>query len=212
MTGRRSRPRTAAAPVPVTHHPLEVLIATTEVVVGRVGRAHGVKGEVSVELRTDEPERRFADGVVLATRTAQGGQVHGPDRPARLTVQRTRWHQSRLLVTFAELPDRTTAEVVRGLTLVTDVDVAEGPEDPEEFYDHQLVGLAMLTTDGRPVGEVTEVVHGAGHDLLVVRTPGGGEVLVPFVSALVPVVDVAGGRVEVTDLPGLLSPLPDDEG
>jgi len=184
-------------------------MATTEVVVGRVGRAHGIRGEVSVELRTDEPARRFADGAVLRTRTPDGEPAHGSGRPAVLTVSRTRWHQSRLLVNFAEVPDRTSAEALRGLTLATEVDVAESPEDPEEFYDHQLVGLAVLTTEGTPVGEVTDVAHGSGQDLLVVRAPDGAEVLVPFVSALVPVVDVPAGRLEVADRPGLLTPLPD---
>jgi 16S rRNA processing protein RimM len=185
-------------------------VGTTEVVVGRIGRAHGVHGEVSVEPRTDEPGRRFADGAVLGTRTPQGTAPQGPDRPSRLTVVRTRWHQSRLLVTFAELSDRTAAETVRGLTLVTDVDTAETPDDPEEFYDHQLVGLAVVTTDGAPVGEVTEVLHSAGQDLLSVHTGDGREVLVPFVSALVPVVDVPGGKLEVADRPGLLTPLDED--
>jgi 16S rRNA processing protein RimM len=86
----------------------------TEVVVGRIGKAHGIKGEVSVELRTDEPERRFGEGAVLRTQAPQGGQPHGPDRPAALTVRGTRWHQSRLLVTFEEVRDRNAAEAVRG--------------------------------------------------------------------------------------------------
>jgi 16S rRNA processing protein RimM len=182
-----------------------------EVVVGRIGRAHGVKGEVSVEPRTDEPERRFADGAVLATRTPRGDEPHSAQRPASLTVRRTRWHQSRLLVTFEGVEDRTAAEALRGLSLAVRVDPAETPEDPEEYYDHQLVGLAVSTTDGDPVGEVADVMHGTGQDLLAVRTPDGREVLVPFVTALVPVVDVTGGRVEVADRPGLLSPLPEDE-
>ncbi len=185
-------------------------MSTTEVVVGRIGKAHGIRGEVSVELRTDEPERRFGDGAVLGVRTPRGEAPPGPGRPSSLTVDRTRWHQSRLLVTFAGISDRTHAEALRGLSLVTEVDDAESPADPEEFYDHQLVGLSVLTTDGVAVGEVTQVVHGAGQELLAVRTSGGEEVLVPFVTALVPVVDVAGGRVEVVDRPGLLSPLPDE--
>ena len=181
-----------------------------EVVVGRIGKAHGIKGEVSVEPRTDEPERRFADGAVLTTRTPRGGEPHGPGRPTALTVRRTRWHQSRLLVTFEGIGDRNAAEALRGLSLVTEVDPAETPADPEEFYDHQLVGLRVETTDGAPVGEVSDVIHGTGQDLLAVRTPEGREVLVPFVSQLVPVVDVPGGRLEVADRPGLLTPLPDD--
>jgi 16S rRNA processing protein RimM len=186
--------------------------ATTEVVVGRIGRAHGVRGEVAVELRTDEPDRRFALGASLRTRTPQGDPPPGPDRPGTLTVASTRWHQSRLLVGFAELADRTAAEQVRGLVLVTDVDTAEAPEDPEEFYDHQLVGLAVVTTDGDPVGEVAEVLHSSAQDLLVIRTPDGRDQLVPFVTALVPVVDVAAGRLEVADRPGLLTPLDDGSG
>jgi 16S rRNA processing protein RimM len=184
-------------------------MATVEVVVGRVGKAHGVRGEVSVELRTDEPERRFADGALLGVRSPRGDAPRGSDRPAAVTVSRTRWHQSRLLVTFAEVPDRTAAETLRGLTLVADVDESETPTDPEEFYDHQLVGCHVVTTAGRPVGEVTGVLHGGSQDLLSVSTLDG-EALVPFVSALVPVVDVTARRVEVVDRPGLLSPLPDE--
>jgi 16S rRNA processing protein RimM len=182
-------------------------VGTTEVVVGRIGRAHGVRGEVSVELRTDEPDRRFTPGAVLGTRQPRGGVPQGADRPATVTIAATRWHQSRLLVTFERVADRTAAEALRGLTLVVDVDLAETPDDPGEFYDHQLVGLAVLTTDGDEVGELTEVIHGSGQDLIAVRTPDGREVLVPFVTALVPVVDVAAGRVEVADRPGLLTPL-----
>ena len=182
-------------------------MGTTEVVIGRVGKPHGVRGEVSVELRTDEPDRRFADGAVLGTRLPRGGVPHGADRPARLTVAGTRWHQSRLLVTFDGVAGRTAAEALRGLTLVVDVDLGEQPDDPAEFYDHQLVGLAVVTTDGDAVGELSEVIHGAGQDLIAVRTPDGREVLVPFVEALVPVVDVAAGRVEVADRPGLITPL-----
>ena len=185
-------------------------MSDTQVVVGRIGKAHGIRGEVSVEPRTDEPERRFAVGAVLDTEAPGGGAPHGPGRPPRLTVRTTRWHQSRLLVTFEEIPDRTAAEVARGLLLVATVTADETPEDPEEFYDHQLVGLRVVTTDGREVGELAEVVHGAAQDLLVVRTPERREVLVPFVEALVPVVDLAAGRVEVLDQPGLLTELPDE--
>lgn len=177
-------------------------MARTEVVVGRIGRAHGIKGEVSVEPRTDEPERRFVAGGLLGVQAPSGVRV----APGTLTVRAVRWHQSRLLVTFAELPDRTAAEAARGLVLVTEVDQDETPQDPEEFYDHQLVGLTVRTSTGDDVGEVAEVAHGSAQDLLVVRTPEGAEVLIPFVNQLVPVVDVAGGWLEVVDLPGLLRP------
>lgn len=182
----------------------------TEVVVGRIGKPHGVRGELSVEPRTDEPERRFADGVVLRTRTPQGDPV-GVERPAELRVESSRWHQSRLLVTFAEVGDRTAAEELRGLLLAVEVDPDERPEDPEEFYDHQLVGLQVVQVDGAPVGEVVEVVHGPAQDLLSVHGPDGQEVLVPFVSELVPEVDLSRRQVVVRDQPGLLSPAVEDQ-
>jgi 16S rRNA processing protein RimM len=123
-------------------------MSTTQVVVGRIGKPHGIRGELSVEPRTDEPDRRFAVGMVLATETPRGSAPHGPGRPAALTVQAVRWHLDRLLVRFEEIPDRTAAEAARGLVLTADVPVDEAPEDPEEFYDHQLVGLRVETTEG----------------------------------------------------------------
>ena len=170
-----------------------------QVVVGRVGRPHGTHGEVTVEVRTDDPDRRFAAGTVLPTEPAHAGP---------LTVAALRSSGGRLLVHFEGVPDRTAAEALRGTLLLVDVDPDERPEDPEEFYDHQLVGLAVVTVDGSPVGEVADVLHLPGQDVLVVR-PGGAdrEVLVPFVAALVPEVDLAARRVVVDPPPGLL-----DEG
>jgi 16S rRNA processing protein RimM len=174
------------------------------VVVGRIGRAHGIRGEVSVEPRTDEPDRRFAIGTAL--RAEPTGRPAAPGDPSTLTVRAARRHQGRLLVTFEEAADRTTAERLRGLVLSVDVPADESPEDPEEYYDHQLVGLRVQTTDGAEVGDLVEVRHGAAQDLLVVRTPEGKDVLVPFVTALVPEVDVHAGRLVVADRPGLLDP------
>ena len=119
----------------------------------------------------------------------------------------TRWHQSTLLVRFEELPDRTTAEAARGLLLHADVPADESPDDPDEFYDHQLVGLAAEDLDGRALGEVTAVLHGA-QDLLQVRATDGRDALVPFVAALVPEVDVAAGRVVDRRPAGPGHPLP----
>jgi len=163
---------------------------------------------VSVEPRTDEPERRFAPGATLRLRPPRQGA--DPPYP-ELTVGATRWHQDRLLVTFEELADRTAVEALRGTLLVATVVAEERPEDPEEFYDHQLVGLAVVTTDGRDVGTLAEVLHHGAQDLLVVRREGREDALVPFVSALVPVVDLPGGRIVVEDRPGLLEPLHDEE-
>ena len=186
---------------PASHEPVQLTV-------GRIGRAHGIRGEVSVEPRTDEPERRFTEGAWLELRTPDGDQPHG--RPARLRVRSCRRHQSRLLVGFVEIADRTAAEGLHGLALVAEVDPDERPEDPEEFYDHQLVGLDVRTTEGAPVGIVSDVLHGSGQDLLAVRTTDGREALVPFVAALVPVVDLVEGRLEVADRPGLLSPLDEE--
>ena len=175
------------------------------VVVGRIGRPHGLRGELSVEPRTDEPDRRFTVGATLHTQDPKGGPA-GHGRPTVLTVSGLRRHQDRLLVSFEQIPDRTAAEAARGLLLAVDVDPDERPDDPEEFYDHQLVGLEAVTSDGRTVGSVTSVAHGAGQDLLVIGADDG-EVLVPFVRALVPEVDLEAGRLVVADRPGLLTPL-----
>jgi len=179
---------------------------TIEVVIGRVGKPHGLRGEVTVELRTDEPERRFAVGTTVRAERPSGGAVPWP----ALTVSATRWHQSTLLVRFDEVPDRTAAESARGLLLHATVPADESPDDPEEFYDHQLVGLSAEDLQGGGLGEVTAVLHGA-QDLLQIRTRDGRDALVPFVAALVPEVDLAGGRVVVADRPGLVTAFPEDE-
>ena len=176
-----------------------------EVAVGRIGKPHGLRGEVTVDVRTDEPERRFATGAVLCARPPRGSS----SSLATLTVTRTRWHQGVLLATFAELGDRTAAEGARGVVLWVDIDPAESPEDPDEYYDHQLVGLSVVDVDGSSLGEVIGVVHGA-QDLLRVRAIDGRDTLVPFVNALVPEVDVSAGRVVVADRPGLVAPAVDD--
>jgi 16S rRNA processing protein RimM len=177
-----------------------------EVVVGRIGKPHGIRGEVTVEVRTDEPDRRFAVGTTVRAERPSGAAAPWTE----LTIAAVRWHRSTLLVTFEELSDRTTAESARGLLLHAAVSADESPEDPEEFYDHQLVGLTAEDLDGRGLGEVTAVLHGA-QDILVIRTPDGREALVPFVAALVPDVDLDDGRVVVADRPGLVTPFADDE-
>ena len=166
------------------------------VVVGRVGRALGLRGELFVEPLTDEPGRRFAGGATLLTGTGA------------LTVAGSRIHSGKLVVRFEEITDRTTAEAARGTELSCTVDPDERPEDPEEFYDHQLVGLAVHTVDGVHVGEIDEVLHLPGQDVLAVRRAPDADsrtdLLVPFVAAIVPTVDVAGGRVVIDPPPGLL--------
>ena len=177
-----------------------------EVVVGRIGKPHGIRGEVTLDVRTDEPDRRFAPGTTLRAEAPAGADR----RPSSLTVARARWHQSTLLVTFEELADRNAAEAARGTVLYSTIGRDETPDDPDEFYDHQLVGLAVVDLDGTPLGEVKAVVHGSAQDLLTVRTADRRDALVPFVAALVPEVDLAAGRLVVADRPGLVSPFPDD--
>ena len=176
-----------------------------EVVVGRIGKPHGLRGEVTVEVRTDEPARRYADGAVLRAEPPRGSAF----AHATLTVVRTRWHQTTLLVTFAQLADRDAGESARGVVLHATIDAGAAPDDPDEYYDHQLVGLAAYDVEGSHLGEVTGVVHGA-QDLLAIRALDGRDTLVPFVAALVPEVDLAGRRVVVADRPGLVAPLPED--
>lgn len=166
-----------------------------DLVVARIGRAHGIRGEVSVEVRTDEPELRLAPGAVLTT---------DPPETGPLTIAAAREHSGRLLLRFAGVTDRTAAEALRNTLLLTDVDPGERPEDPEEFYDHQLVGLRVVTADGTALGAIGEIAHLPGQDLLIVTRPDGGELMIPFVSAFVPEVDPAAGRVVVTPPAGLL--------
>jgi 16S rRNA processing protein RimM len=181
--------------------------ADVEVVVGRIGRPHGLRGEVTVDVRTDEPERRFAPGNTLRAEPPPGSA----SSLRSLTVAASRRHQAALLVAFEELADRSAAEAARGVVLHATIPDGESPEDPDEFYDHQLVDLAAYDEDGSPLGTVAGLVHGGAQDLLRIATPDGREALVPFVKALVPEVDVAGGRVVIADRPGLVTPLEDDE-
>jgi 16S rRNA processing protein RimM len=168
-----------------------------DLVVGRIGRAHGVRGEVGVEVRTDDPAERFAIGTELRTDPSSAGP---------LTVAGARPHSGRLLVRFEQVRDRNAAEGLRGVLLTVQVPDREAPADPEEFYDHQLVGLQVRDDAGTVVGEVADVLHNPAHDLLVVRRKSGGDVLVPFVCDLVPDVDLGSGRLTVADRPGLLEP------
>jgi len=181
-------------------------VSDIELVVGRIGKPHGLRGEVTVDVRTDEPEQRFADGATLRAEPPAGSA----SRLAAVTVAGTRWHQGVLLARFEELGDRNAAEAARGIVLHATLPADATPEDPEEFYDHQLIGLEAVDLAGRPLGTVSRVVHGGAQDLLQIRTPEQREALVPFVSALVPEVDVAGGRVVVADRPGLVTPFEDE--
>ena len=178
---------------------------TDEVLVGVVVRAHGLRSEVVVEVHTDSPEERFAPGAVLTARKASGARVGAAERPSGvLTVESARPHSGRLLVRFAEVPDRDAAEALRGTQLLVPIEALPPPDDPDEFHVHQLEGLRAELDDGSVVGTVREVVHGPGGELLVVARQGRPDALVPFVRAIVPTVDLAGGRLVLTPPEGLL--------
>ncbi len=226
-------------------------------VVGRVGRPHGIRGDVAVDVRTDDPGQRFASGCVLATQ---------PEALGPLTVINARSHAGGLIVSFSGVTDRDGAEQLRGTWLVIDSADVPAPDDPDEFHDYQLIGLDVVTAAGTHVGTVADVRH-HGQDLLVIRPGGGGrtdsagpaqgsaagagaagsvrgadvtagsvlgasaapgsrpvtggargfapvggsgaagiaaEILVPFVAAIVPEVDLQAGRVIIDPPPGLL--------
>ena len=166
-----------------------------QVNVGRIGRPHGIRGEVVVGVRTDEPEARFAVGARLDT---------DPPGKGPLTVAAVRWQSGELIVRFKGIKDRTVAGELGGTWLSIDSAALAPLDDPDEFRDHEIVGLTVRTAAGVVVGEVTDVLH-HGQDLLAIKPASAGpEVLVPFVKAIVTDVDVAGGALVIDPPPGLL--------
>ncbi|PKV88152.1 ribosome maturation factor RimM [Streptomyces sp. TLI_146] len=166
-----------------------------QLVVARIGRAHGIKGEVTVEVRTDEPELRLAPGAVLATDPASTGP---------LTIETGRVHSGRLLLRFEGVRDRTGAEALRNTLLIADVDPEERPEEDDEYYDHQLIDLDVVLTDGTEVGRITEISHLPSQDLFIVERPDGTEVMIPFVGEIVTEIDLDEQRAVIDPPPGLI--------
>ncbi|MFE4676514.1 ribosome maturation factor RimM [Streptomyces sp. NPDC056721] len=166
-----------------------------QLVVARIGRAHGIKGEVTVEVRTDEPELRLGPGAVLATDPASTGP---------LTIETGRVHSGRLLLRFEGVRDRTAAEALRNTLLIAEVDPEELPEDEDEYYDHQLMDLDVVTMDGVEVGRITEISHLPSQDLFIVERPDGSEVLIPFVEEIVTEIDLEEQRAIIDPPPGLI--------
>ncbi|QGV78263.1 ribosome maturation factor RimM [Streptomyces ficellus] len=166
-----------------------------QLVVARIGRAHGIKGEVTVEVRTDEPELRLAPGAVLATDPASTGP---------LTIETGRVHSGRLLLRFEGVRDRNAAEALRNTLLIADVDPDELPEEPDEYYDHQLMDLDVVLADGTVIGRITEISHLPSQDLFVVERPDGTEVMIPFVEEIVTEIDLGEQKAVITPPPGLI--------
>ncbi|MGQ4576429.1 ribosome maturation factor RimM [Dermabacteraceae bacterium P7006] len=172
-------------------------MSTFEVAVATIGKAHGLKGEVALILRTDQPEERLAPGSEFAV------EVGGVTYP--LTVAKTRVQQGRWYVRFVEITDRGLAEGLRGAELTTEVDEDEEAED-DAWYPSQLRGLEVRTPEGEVLGSVLDLEHYPAQDLLIVRTPDKRRVMLPFVTALVPEVNVADGYLVATPPGGLFDP------
>ncbi|GGK42764.1 ribosome maturation factor RimM [Nocardia camponoti] len=172
-----------------------------ELVVGRVAKSHGVRGELVVDVRTDEPDVRFAPGVVLH------GKMPKDKATRDYTVKSAREHSGRLLVFVDGINDRTAADALRGMLFVVDSDALPPSDDDDAYYDHELEGLRVELTDGTLIGKVSEVLHSAAGELLAVKAADDGrEILIPFVTAIVPTVSLADGLVVITPPEGLLDP------
>lgn len=163
-----------------------------DVVVARIGKAHGLKGEVTVQLHTDSPEERFTVGSTFVTE---------PEHRGPLTLRSVRVHNGVYLLAFEETPDRTAAEGLRGINLLAGAD--ELVED-DAWYEEDLLGFAVVLADGTAVGAVKSLESREVQDLLVVDGVDGYDVLLPFVEEIVPEVDEQERRIVVTPPPGLL--------
>ncbi|MFB7027932.1 MULTISPECIES: ribosome maturation factor RimM [unclassified Streptomyces] len=166
-----------------------------QLVVARIGRAHGIKGEVTVEVRTDEPELRLGPGAVLLTDPASTGP---------LTIETGRVHSGRLLLRFEGVRDRTAAEALRNTLLIAEVDPTEMPEEEDEYYDHQLIDLDVVLADGTEIGRITEISHLPSQDLFIVERPDGTELMIPFVGEIVTEIDLEEQRAVIDPPPGLI--------
>ncbi|KRC51310.1 16S rRNA processing protein RimM [Leifsonia sp. Root227] len=177
----------------------------TQLRVGRLTKAHGLKGAIKVELYTDEPEKRFVPGAVFTLQVPTASKWHGKT----LELNELRWYNGHAVAFFAGIDDRSEAETLIKAILWVSQDVKELPDEDDAWYDHQLVGLDAIR-DGVKVGTVARVDHLPAQDLLAIKT-ANGEVLVPFVKAIVPEVDVTAGTVTLTPPAGLFEELPDDD-
>ena len=164
-----------------------------KVTVAHIGRPQGLKGEVSLDLRTDIPQERLSPGSVLETIPADAGP---------LTVATSRTASGRWYVSFSGVADRSAAEELRGIELIAEAD--DGDED-DAWYVHELVGLRVERPDGEILGKVTDLLTMPAQDLLEIKQANGVKALIPFVEEFVPEVDIEGGRVVVTPPYGLLA-------
>ncbi len=167
-----------------------------QVTVGRIGKPHGIRGEVTIEVRTDEPELRFAPGTTIS-------RENGPD----LIVSDFHWHSGRVLLKFLGVDSRNAAEELRDSILTVERADAEVPKESDEYYDTNLIGCTVQTTSGEELGRVTDVLHLPSQDVLVVSPAGeaGLDYLIPFVASIVPTVDPVAKLITVDPPEGLLA-------
>lgn len=168
-----------------------------ELVVGRIVRPHGLRGEVVVEVRTDDPETRFQPGVEYRTK---GGQLKG----APLKAVTVRWHQGRPMIGFEGHSDRNASELLRGVVLSVEFEEEELVADEDEVHDTLLIGLTVIDREAGEVGTVSRVDHGAAYETLVVKRKGRTPALIPFVADMIQEVNVETGTITVDLPPGLL--------
>ena len=173
--------------------------------VGRLTKAHGLKGAIKIEMYTDDPARRFTPGAVFTLQVPTSSPWHGKN----LELIELKWYNSHPVAFFKDVPDRSVAESLIKAILWVDHDEAEVPDEEDAWFDHQLVGLKVIR-DGAEVGTVSQIDHFPAQDLLTVAT-ASGDVLVPFVKAIVTAVDVKAGTLTVDPPLGLFEELPDDE-
>jgi 16S rRNA processing protein RimM len=178
---------------------------TTQLRVARLTKAHGLKGALKLELYTDDPARRFTPGATFDLQVPTSSPWHGKT----LELAELRWYNGHPVGFFVGVGDRTAAEGLVKAILWVDQDETEIPDEPDAWYDHQLVGLRALR-EGTEVGRIARVDHMPAQDLLAITT-GTGEVLVPFLKIFVPAVDIAAGTVTLTPPAGLFEELPDDD-
>lgn len=178
---------------------------TTQLRVARLTKAHGLKGAIKLELYTDEPDKRFTPGAAFTLQVPRTSEWHGK----KLELVELRWYNSHPVAFFKGVSDRSAAETLLKAILWIDEDVQTEPGDDDSWYDYQLVGLKVVR-DGVEVGTVRRVDHFPAQDLLIVATPAG-EVMVPFVNAIVPSIDPVAGVVTVTPPVGLFEEAPEEE-
>jgi len=177
------------------------ITSTTKLRVGRLLKAHGLKGAIKLELYTDSPNERFQPGTVLELQVPEDSPWFGKT----VKVTELRWYNSMPVVFLDGITDRNQAETLIRAILLVETDLAASPPEPEAWYDHQLVGL-KVHREGSEIGEIARVDHFPAQDLLAIKTPSG-EVLLPFVKAFVPEVDVDAGKVTITPPGGLFEEL-----